>query len=171
MAGKIKFECLKCGECCRNLHVRVEVIGAGWVTLGLFVLPRERKLFPNDIIAPMYGCGWKGRSRPRPKVIYAYTITKTECPHLRADNLCEIYDKRLLSCRAFPREMNMLDRRCTWAKQHFEEGEITPRAELDLGDLQKYHDMLFEHISRFASKYLYMWVYDLSEHRWKATKW
>ena len=171
MAGKIKFECLKCGECCRNMHIKTDLGRAGWVTLGLFIMPNERKLFPAEIVVPLYGAGVKGRSRPRPDVIYAYQIAEPTCPHLEADNSCAIYPVRPIACRAFPLGV-MLDRRCIWVKERFQEGDSTPKSQLDLGDMVKYHNILFEYIGRYAEKYpARMWAWDLSKRRWVKTKW
>jgi len=162
-----KFECLKCGECCRNLHIKVEKIG----TVGLFLLPNERGLFPAETVIPLYGAGLKGKSRPRPEVIFAYQILQSICPHLTEENLCDVYDRRPIACRAFPLQIIMLDRRCTWVKERFQEGESTPRSNIDLGNMQKYHDMLFNYIGSYAKEYLYMWAWDLSSQKWVKTKW
>ena len=165
MAGKIRFECLKCGACCRNLHIKTD-LGRGWIIVGLFVMPQERKLFPADIIVPLYGAGLKGRSRVRPEVTFAYQITEDTCPHLTEENLCDIYSKRLLACRAFPLETNFLDRRCTWVHERFQEGDYTPKSELDLGNMHKCHDMLVRYIESYTKHYLYMWAWDLKTRKW-----
>lgn len=165
MAGKIKFECLKCGECCRNLHIKVEKIG----TIGLFLLPNELGLFPAETVVPLYGAGLKGKSRPRPEVIYAYQILQNVCPHLTEENLCDVYDRRPLACRAFPLEIALLNTQCTWVNQHFKENNSTPRSQLDLGDIPKYHDMLFKHIGSYAKRYFYMWAWNLKTRKWVKT--
>ena len=171
MAGTIKFKCLKCGECCKNLHIKTKLGGAKWVTLGLFILPHERKLFPANIVMPMYGAGIKGKSRPRPDIIFAYQISQNICPHLTSKNLCGIYKRRPIACRSFPLETVFLDRRCTWVKQRFYEGEGTPRDMLDLGNMSKYHKMLFKHITAFAEGYHYMWAWNLNTKKWVKTRW
>ena len=169
MAGKIKFKCLKCGKCCRYLHVKVEGTG----TVGLFLLPNERKLFLSYQIRPLYGAGLKGKSRPRPEVIYAYQIVQNRCPHLTEQNLCAIYEKRPIACRAFPLQSFplglMMDRRCTWVKQRFQEGESTPREKLDLGDMPKYHDRLTKCIKKYVKEYPFIWLWDLKTRKW--VKW
>ena len=161
-----KFECLRCGECCRNFHIESE-----YGTLGLFLMPNERKLFLSYQIRPLYGAGIKGRSRPRPQVTYAYQIVQNTCPHLTEENLCAIYEKRPVSCKSFPLGV-MLDRRCIWVKQHYQEGESTPKSMLDLGDLDKYEIMLFKYIGIYAEKYPgKMWAWDLKTKKWRKTKW
>ena len=167
----MKFECLNCGECCRKLHIVSEWVNVKSVTLGLFLMPNERKLFPAKMIMPLYGAGLKGKSRPRPEVIYAYQITEDRCPHLMAQNYCAIYDKRPIACRAFPLGV-VMDRRCTWVKERFQEGDSMPKSQLDLGDMVKYHDILFEYIGRCAEKYPgRMWAWDLKTKKWVKAGW
>jgi Fe-S-cluster containining protein len=83
-----KFECIKCGKCCSHL------IGfRDDVRFGMYLSPEEVKLFPSEMVIPLF--------RHKKKII-AYQLKEDHCPHLTADNLCEIYDKRPLLCRTFP---------------------------------------------------------------------
>lgn len=164
----MKFECLRCGECCSNLHIETDLSGRvkDKVTLGLFLLPSERKLFPEESIVPLYGAGLKGRSRPRPEVTFAYQILENACPHLTDANLCKIYPKRPIACRAFPvNAENFLDSRCTWVNQNFSDYNIVSRSLLDLSEMEKYRTMIMNHISSYV-RYLYMWAYDLKTKKW-----
>ena len=172
MAGKIEFECLRCAECCRILHVKTDLGTGKWVTVGLFLLPHERSLFLASQIRPLYGAGLKGKSRPRPEVIFAYQIVQNTCPHLTDENLCAIYPRRPIACRAFPLGV-IMDRKCTWVKQRFQEGEFMLRSDIELDDLPKCHNMILKYISSYKEKYPYMctWIWDLSSQKWVRTKW
>jgi Fe-S-cluster containining protein len=92
--GKIKFKCLKCAHCCRNLFKDNEGI-----TAGLALSPEETKLFPDNLVSPHTGIGW-GNSGP--KYIISYQLNVNVCPHLSEDNSCKIHDERPAVCRAFP---------------------------------------------------------------------
>jgi Fe-S-cluster containining protein len=87
----IKFECSRCGACCRNLLMQM-----GRWQLGLMLLPPERKLFPDNLVAPMWATG-----RNKPENIAAYQLNAIDCVHLKG-NSCNIYEKRPKICRAFP---------------------------------------------------------------------
>ena len=88
------FECVKCGCCCRNLRVECGI----W-QLGLFLLPDEAKLFADADVAPMWGIGVEGNG---PAEVYFMQLKTKDCPHIRDDNLCNIYPKRPLVCRGHP---------------------------------------------------------------------
>lgn len=91
-----RFECKRCGACCKNMFDR-----AGESVFGMMLLPEERELFPGNV-KPYMAAGTKGRRRERPKKVFAYQMTLDTCPHLTESNVCSIYDKRPLACRAFP---------------------------------------------------------------------
>jgi len=90
----IKFQCLICGQCCRDLLRE----NSGLI-LGLALTRDEAKLFPQELISPAHG---RGKS---PLSIYAVTMYQLNvdvCPFLGRKNTCRIYDKRPLTCRRFP---------------------------------------------------------------------
>lgn len=118
----LQFRCQKCGHCCRNLNADIDD-GKG----SLFLLPEERKLFPPDLIRPLYAVGRKGRSRPRPTKIISYQINTYICPHIKPDNSCAIYAQRPMMCRSFPLEgkgIVVLTRSCKFIEKTLPEGEI-----------------------------------------------
>jgi len=115
----LKFTCLQCAHCCRQLIQNHPYLPG--VKSGLFLLPQEVKLFPKEHIYPNRGWGLKGRARPRPKLIYAYQLDLKVCPHLRG-NLCGIYENRPLGCQGYPFEglepiaRYMVHPECRWFK-------------------------------------------------------
>jgi len=171
----MKFECLKCGFCCRNLNIECE-IKIGTVKLGLFLMPGESKLFSFKDIEPMYGAGLKGRARPRPEVVFAYQFSGNVCLHLGENNLCKIYDYRPIACKEYPLEVMLkpfpnlaIDPRCCWKKKHFpnqEPGDTLPKASADLSELRPYMNIVYDYIKRFAERYNTMWIYDLQSNQW-----
>ena len=98
------FQCLKCGDCCRNLirpsnfyplSVKVKTgLGLSSGELALF-----RKLGCKTVES--LGAGVRGRRRPRPQVILSYQLDAVTCPLLKG-NRCSIYDHRPVLCRAYP---------------------------------------------------------------------
>lgn len=90
----IPFECLKCGECCKNL-----VLDLQGLRKGLFLLPDERKLFNKNVLKPALGKGKNPNNRNFK--ILAFQLTENICPHLK-NSQCDIYNERPTSCRAYP---------------------------------------------------------------------
>lgn len=163
-----KFQCLKCGYCCRHLLNEVD-----FGLAGLFLLPEETKLFPKDKIFPLYGFGIKGRSRPRPIEIGMYQYAEMTCIHLTQDNLCKIYDKRPLICRAFPLEVSPFGgcahRECTAIKGMLREWEFVRVEELfDDPEIQA-NIAINERLLQMARKYFpkVLWAFDLKTKKWK----
>jgi len=173
-----KFKCLQCGTCCRQLRVNME----GW-TLGLFLLPDEIKFFPQDKIAPMWGIGLKGRSRPRPETVGVFQLDSKHCPHItivtlreKVQSVCRIYPKRPLICHAHPLSLTIsqgrlleasVNRSCKGTTMipsnkrvklgnYFEEDIIKANAEVSA-----YLEKMF-----LESQGL-IWLYDLATHKWK----
>lgn len=166
-----KFECLKCATCCRNLRVHM-----GEWTLGLFLLPDEIKLFPEEKIVPMWAIGLKGRSRPRPKTIGVFQLESNNCIHITENNLCDIYDKRPLICHAHPLSLTIeqgqlisasVNGSCKGARK------IPSNANVKLSNY--FNDDVLK-ASAEASAYLenmfrksggFIWLFDLGSHKWK----
>lgn len=118
-----QFRCLQCGNCCSHL-----IIDTIYGRLGAFLMPEERKWFPEDKIFPMYGAGRKGMSRPRPTNVFAYQLELNVCPWLdRKDQTCMIYRNRPLTCRAFPLDSNSIMRSCKFVEAFLpDKEEIVP---------------------------------------------
>jgi Fe-S-cluster containining protein len=103
----LKFNCLRCGDCCRNLIV--ETIEG--VHSGLALFPEETKHFSNEFVIPYRGRGSYPGEKDFKTVMFQLAVDV--CPHLGiVDNLtiCEIYDERPLSCRCFPFQPINVDR-------------------------------------------------------------
>jgi len=166
-----KFECLKCGSCCRNLRVKM-----GEWTLGLFLLPDEINLFPEDKIVPMWAIGLKGRSRPRPATIGVLQLDSETCVHLTKENTCQIYKKRPVICHAHPLSLTIeqnlvvsasVNGSCPGAKK------IPSNAQIKLGyyfsdDIIKASVTVSAYLERmFRDSDGFIWLFDLGSHKWK----
>lgn len=87
----MKYNCVQCGKCCRNLNANGE--------FGLFLLPDEVLNFPSSRIIPCLG---KGKTPNHSSFkIMAYQLIDKICPHLQG-KLCGIYEKRPLACKKYP---------------------------------------------------------------------
>lgn len=89
----IKFECLQCGRCCRDI-----LKNAMGSLKGPYLSPEEAALFPQGTVLPSIG---RGHDIDHISVT-RYQISQAHCPHLIKNNQCQIYDKRPLVCRRFP---------------------------------------------------------------------
>jgi len=157
-----RFQCERCGYCCRNL---VSDINGGKGTL--FLLPTETKLFPQELIRPLFGSGVKGRSRPRPIKVFAYQITTSVCPHIKPDNTCAIYLKRPMMCRAFPLEgrgIIVINRHCRVIQKAIAENEIVDK--MDAPEEQKANKFLSNYVLKNLDGLL--WYFDLNTQKWKV---
>ncbi len=97
MGNKVRFKCLHCGRCCRNI-----LRGYNGIISGLVLFPDETELFPKETVFPSIGLGFDRIDPLKPESIVTYQIDSEDCPHLSEKNTCKIYDKRPLICRAFP---------------------------------------------------------------------
>ena len=88
----VKFQCLKCGNCCHNL---IPSNGKA----GLMLFPNERNLFSKEKIRPCLGIGRSPYHR-RFKTI-SYQLTVETCSHLK-EKRCLVYEQRPLVCRICP---------------------------------------------------------------------
>jgi len=151
--------------------------------LGLFLLPDEIKLFPEDKIAPMWGIGLKGRSRPRPKVIGVFQLDSKHCPHLtqvtlreKVQSLCRIYPKRPLICHAHPLSITIEHGQAISASVN---GSCKGTAKVPSNKSVKLGDYFEDDIIKanaettaylqnmFRKSYGYIWLFDLGSHKWK----
>lgn len=148
----------------------------GEFTLGLLLLPDEIPLFQEEHLAPMWGIGLKGRSRPRPETIGVVQLDLNVCPHMTDDNRCLIYKKRPQICRAHPLSLRIANgevvsasfsKECKGAKKlpsncevrlpdHFSEETIQASATLNA-----YFDAMCQQSGGL------LWLYDLGSEKWK----
>ena len=125
-----RWKCTRCGSCCTHT-INETPLG----TFGVFLLPFETKLFPHQVIKPMYGVGKKGKSRPRPAFIHAYQMTAQPCVwYNEKQRLCGLYDMRPLGCRQFPLSSSfvavMLHRECPQIASLIPEGAQVRKEQL-----------------------------------------
>lgn len=123
----VNFNCLKCGDCCRN------IIGSiGNASFGLYLNENEAKYFPQELVVPLFRSG---------DHIFAYQLTATDCPMLK-DGSCSIYENRPLGCRAFPlKDLGVIDfttcrytsqnKLCSWDTRSFTIEADAIRREID----------------------------------------
>lgn len=162
MAKTLRFQCQRCGFCCRHLLVD---INGGKCTI--FLLPSETKLFPKDLIKPLYGSNTKGRSRPRPATIIAYQLSTNVCPHIKQDNQCAIYKDRPLICQAYPLDgigIMILHRECPRIAKFVKEGEII---ETVIAPEERKANTL---LARYTWKHIGnpVWYFDLKTQKWRT---
>ncbi len=169
------FSCRRCGVCCKNLITK-----AHGCHIGLFLMKHEVNLFPPSTVSPCWAIGMKGRSRPRPDV-KSYQLNVERCPHLSQKNLCRIYEKRPMICRAHPLTLHVdpMTRRITSASV---DSKCVTCKELGIGE-----EGTFEYLGQFFSEdilranvgmtnYLAwmfpqlgmkVWLYDLKNKQWQ----
>jgi len=167
------WNCNRCGECCTKT-----IADTGLGRYGVFLLPHERFLFPEQYVKPLYGVGIKGKSRPRPKYIYAYQNISEPCgwyePKLRE---CMIYDKRPLACREFPLSEHgggiMLHRECPQVAKLIPEGVTFKPNQLKgfTCELEALKEMVFYFFGLFVTNIPKIdlqcaWAYDLNKDTW-----
>jgi len=69
---------------------------------GLGLFREEIKLFPKEFVSPEIGFGFGEKDPSKPKYIVGYQLNVQVCPYISEDHLCKIYEKRPLTCQAFP---------------------------------------------------------------------
>ncbi|MEM2990114.1 MAG: YkgJ family cysteine cluster protein, partial [Halobacteria archaeon] len=111
-----KFQCRKCGHCCRNLKRlrRLEDIGADKrplyileedISLSLYEWEVEdfqlagEKLGKRISVIPVLICIDQLSNTPLSLI---WNILDSDCPFLSESNLCLIYEQRPIICRIFP---------------------------------------------------------------------
>lgn len=166
MSEIFRFKCLRCGYCCSHLLTET-VLGK----LGLFLFPSELHFFPKDKIRPLYGAGSKGKSRPRPEVVYAYQLETERCPWLdRNTNQCQIYKRRPQICRAFPFNGTVADFKCRAISScHLADQELRVAEETVKEEIQA-DFRIRQEIFAALSKSDVFWVWPLNERIWKANR-
>ncbi|KKK84349.1 hypothetical protein LCGC14_2784280 [marine sediment metagenome] len=89
----IRFECLQCGRCCKD--ILKHAMGS---LKGPYLSPEETALFPPHTVSPSIGRGFDIDHI----TVTRYQINQAHCPQLVEDNQCAIYENRPLVCRRFP---------------------------------------------------------------------
>jgi Fe-S-cluster containining protein len=75
------------------------------------LFPEEKMLFPKEYTSPCQGVG-RTPDDERFKIVN-YQLTLNVCPHLD-DNVCRIYEKRPLICRAYPFKGSTIEPDCAF---------------------------------------------------------
>ncbi|MCW4005803.1 MAG: YkgJ family cysteine cluster protein [Candidatus Bathyarchaeota archaeon] len=156
------FQCAQCAKCCQNiLETR------GGVLRGLPLTQKETELFPEKVISPKMGIGFKDE----PEVIVLYQINVNCCPYVNKQNQCQIYQKRPLMCQSFPIVAGAISNRCqvfSYRKPGVTYNEPYPMtAQLQANDkLEKYIQNRIKKHSRHGLK---IWEYNLATKQWIHT--
>jgi len=160
----MKFTCLMCARCCRDL-IHENPLGVN----GLLLLPEEVKLFQNAgaEVYPFIGVG----EDDEPEKILAYQLSSKVCPHLLEDNRCAIYPDRPLLCRSFPVEYvrggwAFLAENCTFINRNLGDRMVDvsyfSRVEVEANmELQR---RIRRGMRSFKTK---IWIFDLKAEKWK----
>lgn len=110
--GLPKFECTKCGNCCKNLvgseQDKLDLtppcyIGSGPMVIlnqpTLLLHPWEIDLFPIDNVIPL---NVLFDIKNNQTIVLNYTLNVKSCPLLDDNGSCKIYNDRPLVCRIYP---------------------------------------------------------------------
>lgn len=111
----LRFECLRCGNCCNR--IRIDQFG---IAQGLSLLPGEEKLFAAfpDAILPYTAIRQPRSGKSRIKII-CYQMVQEPCPLYDPDTkTCTQYEKRPMVCREYPFSSGgtSLEANCGWKK-------------------------------------------------------
>lgn len=122
-----KFECRKCGKCCRNLITKKKP------RQGLMLLPEECHLFSKEHVIPSWGVG-KHPKKDDFQMI-TYQMTENVCPQYK-ESKCQIYQNRPIKCRSYPLEaivnhklkriVWMISPDCSWSQEMKKRYPLSP---------------------------------------------
>ena len=158
MGNQGSFECLRCATCCRNL-----IENKAGVLRGLTLTESEKHLFPPQTISPKLAVGENG-----PTKVILHQLNVNCCPHVTAENVCPIYEKRPLMCMSFPMVAGAISNRC----------HIFSYRKIGMLYSEPYHmkeqleasEKLTKHIENSVRKNhrkgLVLWEYDLNTKKW-----
>ncbi|AHZ68734.1 hypothetical protein OU5_1655 [Pseudomonas mandelii JR-1] len=111
----VRFSCVGCGICCKGRLIPLTLAEAQqWLNRGhdiaVILEAFDESSWPHSSAKFAHA---KGRSvsvicgKTQIQVIAVFAGKALEqCPNLRADNLCGIYEERPLVCRIYPMEIN-----------------------------------------------------------------
>jgi len=158
----IIFACIQCGTCCRNLIEDVNGIAN-----GLHLTLKETRLFPSELISPYFAIGTK-----QSKHIISYQLNVDVCPHLTGENECRIYEKRPLTCKAFPLEITLFKStasvKCPIIGSQMKEGEFR-EIEFSSTELEastKLNRYLWNRFQKYGKANSKFWKFDLRTKTW-----
>lgn len=108
MAGK--FECIRCGNCCKNLEKPLPETNSGPVYFlhrGLLIDLGEKEGLEREAkkLGLKLEIGWAQIAIERvtgEAIGLAYSLKHSTCPFLGEDNKCRVWKNRPHICRAFP---------------------------------------------------------------------
>ncbi|MBN3968264.1 Fe-S oxidoreductase [Pseudomonas sp. 43NM1] len=114
-SNDVRFSCVGCGICCKGRLIPLTLAEAQqWLTRGhdvaVIVEAFDESNWPcsSEEFAHARGRSVSvrcGGSRINVIAVFAGKALK-QCPNLRTDNLCGIYEERPLVCRIYPMEIN-----------------------------------------------------------------
>lgn len=164
---KLRFNCLRCAHCCKDIIKTVHVKGKE-VSQGLHLFPAEEETFRKH--ASKYGC--KVKILPKwivstTKEIIAYQLVNERCPFLDGKS-CRIYHSRPLSCHLFPRtSWGGIDKTCEWVRKYqldrdLKEEVIIISPQLDEA-FQKITSKLYEQVKDLSEKKIILYNHEGEE--------
>lgn len=169
------FSCRRCGACCKNLIV--ETYGCH---IGPFLMKNEVSLFPAGTVSPCWAVGMRGRSRSRPNV-KSYQLNVENCPYLTPKNLCQIYERRPVICRAHPLTLHVnpttmrvtsasVDSKCVTCRELGigKEGTFRVLGQCFSEDILRANVIMASYLGQmFQTQGQQVWLYDLKIKQWK----
>ncbi len=162
-----KFDCLKCGECCRDLIVNE--------SLGLVLFPNEIRYFPSSSIEPCLGKGKKPNHSSFK--IWAYQLNEMNCSNL-INNSCKIYETRPRVCRQYPFSVKSFSNTrtdvsispdCTSQQNALATGEFKEGQLSQYFEEEKYAISTARWMIKFQSRNKKKdtpWVFDMKNQKW-----
>lgn len=114
-SNAVRFSCVGCGICCKGRLIPLTLTEAQqWLNRGhdvaVIVEAFDESNWPRSSQEFAHARGRSvsvrcGDSRINVIAVFAGKALE-QCPNLRADNLCDIYEERPLVCRIYPMEIN-----------------------------------------------------------------
>lgn len=174
---EVRFSCLKCGTCCRSLQTKHKDYYS-----GLFLFPKEVKKLRQLshakgvklTILPQQGVTTKIKKHIiKPDKIISYQLADSICPFLdRETNRCTVYDKRPVTCRAFPiltpSPMTFIQD-CVWVRNNVP--LLPPNVPMSgtiesLDDEIRNASRITNWLNRWLRDAIIIWTFDLQTKRW-----
>ncbi len=156
----IPISCNRCGVCCSSL-----IKTKDGISKGLFLTEKERDLFNYDVVKPSRALG-----RKKPEKVISYQLSVSPCPHLEG-NVCKIYEKRPLTCKAYPFQISLsndIDTDCTEIRKVLKPNEhkfFDPPLESKEA-LNKIRSYFTNRVEKYMKTGYREWNYDLSSNEW-----
>ncbi len=164
----LRFECLRCGQCCNR--IRIDHLG---IAQGLSLLPGEEKLFAAfpDAILPYTAIRKPRQGKSRIKII-CYQMVQEPCPLYDPDTkTCTQYKKRPMVCREYPFSSGgtSLEANCGWKKAEvikYGETAVIRGKEQIKGELEM--TAFFKGLNQRMRRtgYTKLLMFDINRHEW-----